>query len=142
MIQHKTGCRKCGGSLIRDGVEIKCLSCGEVASDKMILSRFYDQNQKEIEADLTALGPLGTRKKWRISSSSLKYMIGRWTKIPTRITTSTSGRPGVVILPRLPDWRDDWPVEVQITWLKNWLYLVTQIKIKGVTHEQADENHR
>jgi hypothetical protein len=103
---------------------------------------YYERNKQEIIKDLLAVGRLPTRKKWKISSSTLFTLEKRWltadqkatldniTFSPIRkaILDMTQGNNG---LPQFPEFSNDWGPEVQLKWLDLYGQLVAQKQIAG-----------
>ena len=136
-----TGCRHCGGSLIRDGEELKCLNCGRAFSSNIDTGRFIEQNKEEIQDDVKRLGVRKTMEKWRLSPSTLHRLRRRWEIIlPARSAADPPAARGQQ-LPPLPEFRDEWEPSVQERWLTIWLYLVTRDHAAGsaTVHDQHKE---
>ena len=120
VVEYKTGCRHCGGTLVREDGEIKCLACSRPATSLRDMKRFYDLHREDILLDIKKIGSKAAREKWRIASSTLNGLIKRWTEQPAE-TPAPAQRSNN--LPLLPEWSDTWPESIQAKWLDIWLYL-------------------
>ena len=128
-------CDKCGGSLIREGDEIKCLNCGNAQETAHERYKFYLVNKGDILRDLEKLGSQKTRAKWGIP-------VGSWGKIKRRLTDPEAAAPHIIAavrpvngLPKLPEFSDSWGEEIQKTWLQIWLCLTLEQNKTEVKHE-------
>jgi len=113
-------CRHCGGSLIYEDGERKCLSCGRTWKTLSELHRFYEEHKVEILQDIAELGRPAATKKWMIPASTLSLLLKCWFNLhdypPSQI--AAPGHNGK--MPRLPAFSNDWPPEVQLAWLETY----------------------
>jgi len=121
-------CIHCGGSLIKDDGERKCLSCSRVWKTRTELHRFYEEHKTEILRDIAELGRPATLKKWQIPSTTMFSLLKSWlgsheSPAPVPAAPSSNGK-----LPELPAFSNEWTGEVQLAWLN--LYRDLAIKSK------------
>ena len=146
MTQNGPRCKKCGGSLYRDEDGRKCLSCGQVWRTKAELHQFYQDHRPEILATVRKLGVTKAADAWQIPQGSINKILSNWGEPETPPVTenvnisSESNSPGSdrraaaapeesiirsnVTMPAFPEFRDDWPQEVQLVWLETYGKLV------------------
>ena len=124
MVSDLPKCLKCGGKVLRDCSELRCLNCGMEWKSPREKTAWYDSNREDILKDVRELGQAKACGKWLIPKGSLSRLLSRWTEVtpenPVPVRTPTAN----VMLPGLPAFSDSWPETVQIKWLETYLAIL------------------
>ena len=130
----RTKCRHCGGKLISEEGVLKCLSCGREQLSKRQARLYYESHKDEICADYQKMGRAATMAKWGMAAATL-YSILKKEQIPLKRGSYHSSAPSHNgVLPPLPAYSNEWPLEVQIKWLETYQAIFTLEKQEGVKH--------
>lgn len=117
-------CSKCGGVSLYDKDEgcFRCENCGHEQRTRLEYQVFLESHKREILRDFATLGWTLTLYKWDMCYWTWNSIRGRWGLkkiwcVPDMLSFSKDG------LPKLPAWRQDWPLEFKVTWLETYKIL-------------------
>lgn len=133
MPEKKPSCVHCGGSLIRDGDEIKCLSCSRIWKTNQEKAKFYEEHKADILKDTLADGQSAVTKKWGIPSATISLLIKRWTGQKDGAANAAAAAPASDPLPPLPPFNDKWGEAVQCQWFETFRTLI-ETSLRRTTH--------
>lgn len=113
-------CVHCGGTLLKEDGERKCLSCGRTWKNKTERHRFYDEHRYEILKDVADIGRQATREKWQIPSATMHQILTSWLDEKERSPGPGADRSTNGHKPAFPEFSNEWDPQVQIKWLEVW----------------------
>jgi hypothetical protein len=116
----KPHCIHCGGNLIRDNGERKCLQCGRAWKSLKELHQFYTEHRFEILKDIADLGRPAAMGKWRMPSGTATSLLRSWLHEQGPKPEPAPAKPADDHLPVLPVFCNEWAPEVQVKWLEVW----------------------
>ena len=132
MERYRSRCRRCGGTLAKEGDEIRCTSCGWTYFSNHERSRYYNLNRLNILNDLKTHGRKFIIQKYQIPKGTITGLLKKWALqqdqelLPTPHFTGYDRHftsiPSMPPLPPLPPFQDAWPPEVQLLWLSIWYH--------------------
>ena len=133
-------CKKCGGKIIRDDGDFKCLNCGYEWKTRWQKHEFYILHKEEIAADIKTLGYKGVKEKWRLSGSTLQAIKLR-ASLPTPGNNSPEPNAELVhVIPAIPAFDNNWDPSVQIAWLGTMERIYPKNR-KGKKENQQEGEH-
>lgn len=100
MTQNGPRCVHCGGSLLREEGEVKCVSCSRTWRGRVELHQFYQEHRDAILETVRKLGREKAAECWQIPPGTLHKIITNWGEdetppVPETVTTGPeSNSPG------------------------------------------------
>ena len=78
MERYRSKCRRCGGTLAREGDEIRCVSCGWTYFRNHERGLYYDQHRLDILNDFRTHGRKFIMQKYQIPKGTVTGLIKKW----------------------------------------------------------------
>ena len=124
----KPKCVHCGGFLLKEDGERKCLQCGRSWKTLIERHQFYDEHRFEILKDISEMGRPATIKKWQIPGSTLSVLLKDWLHEKAAVPAPADPPSTNHNLPELPAFSEGWVDQVKVKWLEVYETLLSRSK--------------